>query len=123
MKKISWKKAKGGRAMEHQLEGHVDNKLAFIVNGRHSIGDFRESKKSLETDVYIRPKHYRLNRDGQTTDFRGEAKIIASDLLNGLNLEIHQANWQKGEDEAADTIKVMVEAQAFLDSLKDKRNV
>jgi|TARA_R110000851_G_scaffold47424_1_gene115079 type IV secretory pathway VirD2 relaxase len=120
MKKISWKKAKGGRAMEHQLEGHVDGKLAFIVNGRHSITDLIESKKSLKTDVYIHPKNYRLNRDGQTTDFRSEATTIASDLLNGLNLEFHQANWQKGEDEAADTIKVIGEAQAFLDSLKRK---
>ena len=120
LKKISWRKVKGGRAFEHILEGYVDDKLGFRIEGSLSVTDLRESKKSLETNEYIQPKHYKLKRDGVSLTPRIEAKTIASDLLNGLNIEKHQNNWQKGEDEAAHTLKIMEKAQAFLESLKNK---
>jgi len=113
MKKISWKKAKGGRSMEHQLEGFVGGELAFIISGRLCVQDFREMKESSE---WVPPKAYRLDINGDTT---AEAKIIASDLLNGLNVEKHQDNWQKWDDENKKSAILIRDAQKFLDSLKN----
>jgi len=118
MKKITWKNAKGGRSFEHLLEGFVDGELAFIVEGRLCVTDLRAMKLSHPTSKYVSPKHYSLNSDGP--DVKGEAKGIASDLLNGLNIEKHQANWQRGEDETAQTIKVLKDAQDFLDKLQNR---
>jgi len=112
MKKITWKKAKGGRSMEHQLEGFVDGELAFIISGRLCVQDFREMKTSSE---WVPSKVYRLDVNGNTTE---EAKMIASDLLNGLNIEKHQDNWKKWDDENKKSGKLIAEAQRFLDSLK-----
>lgn len=114
MKEITWKKAKGGRSMEHQLEGFVNGELAFIISGRLCVQDFREMKAS---SGWIAPKAYRLDTNGDTTT---EAKQIASDLLNGLNIEKHQENWQKWEDENKRSGELIRKAQEFLDSLKDK---
>ena len=94
MKKISWKKAKGGRVMEHILEGYVNNELAFVIEGRLCVSDVREMKSS---DEWVAPKHYRLDSRGDNV--RGEAKEIAYELLNNINIEKHKANWQKWEDE------------------------
>lgn len=117
MKKIKWKKPKGGRVMEHMLEGYVDNKLAFIISGSLCVTDLRESKASLKTDKYIQPKHYYM--EGKK-DIREEAKQIASDLLNGLNTEKHEANLERQRIKEEHTQKVMREAQEFLDNLKNK---
>jgi hypothetical protein len=118
MEKIKWKKAKGGRVMEHLLEGYVDNKLAFIIEGRLCVTDHRASKKSLEANgEWEHPKHYKLDYSQPREDIRNEAKTIASDLLNGINTEKHQANWQAGEDEAAATAKTIKDAEDFLTSL------
>ena len=59
MKKVTWKKAKGGRIMEHQLEGFVDGQLAFIIEGRLCITDLREMKSSSE---WVSPKSYRISK-------------------------------------------------------------
>lgn len=118
MKKIKWKKAKGGLAFEHLLEGFIDGekKSSFMIEGRGCVTDLRP----IRGEVWGHPKHYRLNSNGP--DVKGEAKGIASDLLNGLNVDKHQANWQRGEDETAHTIKVMKEAQDFIDSLTKRKN-
>lgn len=116
MKKITWKRAKGGRSMEHQLEGFVDGELAFIISGRLCVQDLRAMKAS---EKWVAPKAYRLDLNGDTTT---EAKIIASDLLNEINLEKHQANWQAWEDENKKSGELIREAQAFLDSLKEKED-
>lgn len=60
MKKIKWKKAKGGRVFEHLTEGYVDGKLAFMIEGSLCVTDLRESKASLETDTYVSPRHYHM---------------------------------------------------------------
>jgi len=109
LKKISWKKAKGGRAFEHLLEGYIDGEIAFIIEGRSCVTDLRAMKASHKTDTYVSPNHYRLSKE----DPKKEAKEIASDLLNGLNLEKHQANWQKLEDESSKTSIIIAEAKLF----------
>ncbi len=113
MKKLTWKKAKGGRSMEHQLEGFFDGELAFIIEGGLCVTDLREMKASSE---WVAPKHYRLRTDG---DRREEAKHIAYELLNGINLEEHQANWQAGKDEEEKTARVLKNAEEFLEKLKN----
>ena len=122
MKKISWRKSKGGRAFEHIKEGYVDGKLAFMIEGRLCVTDLRKSKESLETDTYIHPKHYKLDYSKDRETILKEAKTICSDLLNGLNLDIHEANYQKGEEESRKTAQIIKETQEFLDSLKEKEN-
>lgn len=117
MKKIKWKKVKGGRAFEHMLEGYVDNKLAFMISGSLCVTDLRESKASLETDKYIHPKHYHM--EGKENK-KEEAKQIAFDLLNGLNVKKHEANLERQRIKDEYTQKVIREAQEFLDNLKNK---
>lgn len=115
MKKISWKKAKGGRAFEHLLEGFVDGELAFIKEGGLCVTDLREMKAS---DTFVSPKHYPLSREGHTTF---EAKLIAHELLNGINLEQHEASRKVWEDEHNKSAEVIKKAQEFLDQLKNKQ--
>ena len=82
MKKIHWKKAKGGRIMEHLLEGFVDNEKIFIIEGRLCVSDLRPMCKAAGWQA---PKHYKLNSDSPT--YKEDAKLIAHELLNGINLE------------------------------------
>ena len=109
MKKISWRKAKGGRYAENLLEGYVNNELAFMIEGTLCVTDLRETRNP-DTE-WVLPKHYSIKD-------RDEAKQIASDLLNGINLEIHEANYQKGVAESQKTIDLLEDVRKLLDSLK-----
>lgn len=118
LKKITWKKAKGGRAFEHIKVGYVDGDKSFIIEGRLCVTDLRGT---FQYDKWESPKHYRLDSTQSHQDILKEAKEIASDLLNGLNIDKHQANWQFWEDESAKTIKILEEAQNFLNKIKNTK--
>jgi hypothetical protein len=101
LKKISWRKAKGGRCMEHLKEGYVNNELCFMIGGRAFLTDLRPINNK---DNWQPPKSYSI------TDAE-DAKRIASDLLNNLNIDEHQANLQRREDESQKTVKLLQEAE------------
>tara|TARA_R110000822_G_scaffold25937_16_gene78506 strand:+ start:748 stop:1098 length:351 start_codon:yes stop_codon:yes gene_type:complete len=110
LKKISWRKAKGGRVMEHILEGWYDGQYLFQIGGRAVVTDLRP----IRGDEWNPPRHYSI-------ESRDDAKQIASDLLNDLNEEKHQANWQAREDASAASVQLIQDARTFLDSLKNKK--
>lgn len=112
MKKISWRKAKGGRAMEHLLEGYVNNELAFIIEGRLCVTDLRP----MSGEVWEHPKHYMIE---DRNNAKEEAKQIAFDLLNGLNVEKHEENLRKEAEKQAASLKVIQDAEEFLKKLKN----
>lgn len=108
LRKISWRKAKGGRYTEHLKEGYVNNELCFMIEGRAVVTDLRPIN---DKDNWQPPKHYTI----KDTD---DAKRIASDLLNNLNIEEHQANYQKREDRSNHTAKLIKEAEEMLARIK-----
>ena len=113
MKKISWRKAKGGRAFEHLLEGFVDGKLAFVKEGGLCLSDIRDLGGL--GDDFVPPKHYPLTNE---TDKLAEAKLIAHELLNGINLDVHENSRKSWEDRHTKTANLIKEAEEFLKSLK-----
>jgi len=54
MKRIRWKKAPGGRAMEHLLEGWVDGEHQFMIEGRLCVTDLRP----MHGEEWAHPKHF-----------------------------------------------------------------
>ena len=113
MKKISWRKAKGGRAFEHFLEGFVDGKLAFIKEGGLCLSDLREM--GGYGDDFQPPKHYPLIEEGNKLE---EAKRIAYELLNSINLEAHESRRRAWEDRHIKTANLIKEAEELLKSLE-----
>lgn len=109
MEKISWKRVKGDTIM-----GYVDKEITFCIEGRLCLTDLRNMNTS---QVFIPPKHYRLNNNINEVT---EAKLIAHELLNNINLEKHEANWQAWKNEGKKTVNLLAEADAFLKSLKNK---
>ena len=107
IKKIRWKY----RASMNTWSGTYDKYERFTIEGGLCVTDHGEEENPLE---FVTSKHYRIHGDIQV------GKDIAFDLLNRLNLEIHQGNWQKWEDENLKSIKVIQEAQDFLKSLTAK---
>jgi hypothetical protein len=107
IKKIKWKY----RASMNTWTGTHDKYERFTVEGGLCVTDHGKEENPLE---FVTSKHYRIHGDIQA------GKDIASDLLNGLNLEIHQENWQKWEDENLKSIKAIQDAQDFLKSLTAK---
>lgn len=104
MKKIKWKFLR--RVNCH--EGFVDNKLAFSVEGTLCVTDLRRTHSS---PTFVSPDHYKI-----TSVENG--KQIASDLLNGLNVELHEANrlaWIAKEEETA---RVIQNADALIAKLQ-----
>ena len=112
LRKISWRKAKGGRYAEHLKEGYVNNELCFMIGGRAVVTDLRPIN---DKDNWQPPKHYTI-RDAD------DAKRIASDLLNNLNIEEHQANYQKREDDIQKTVKLIKEAEELITRIKAKNS-
>ena len=113
MKKISWKKSKGGRAFEHILEGWVGGEKCFQIEGRLCVTDLRP----INGEPWQPPVHYYIEDPNNAKE---EAKQIAYDVLNGLNKEKHEANLERQRIKDEHTRKVLEDAQAFLDSLKNK---
>jgi len=113
MKKITWKKSPGGRAFENLLEGWVDKEVAFRIEGRLCLTDLREMNSSKE---FVSPKHYRLSSVNDSTN---EAKTMAHELLNNINLEKHQLIWQNWVDEQARSARALRDADEFLEKLKN----
>jgi len=109
MKKITWKKAKGGRAFENILEGFVEGQLSFVKEGGLCLTDLRDMRSI---------KHYPLNKEGHK-EF--EAKLIAHELLNSINLEQHEASRKEMEDRNNKTADLIREAQTLLDKLKNNK--
>lgn len=115
MKKIKWKKAKGGRAFEHILEGWVDGNHWFNIEGRSCVTDLR----GIRQENWEPPKHYRID---DVENKREHAKQMAYEILNNINPEIYAENLRLQEVEAEHTRKVMQDAQDFLDRLKEKQD-
>jgi len=103
--KIRWKH----RASMNTWTGTFDKHERFVIEGGLCLTDFGDQDGNRSNF-----KRYRIHGDAQV------GKNIAFDLLNGLNLEVHQANCQKWEDENLKSVQVIQEAQAFLKSLTAK---
>jgi hypothetical protein len=104
IQKISWKY----RASMNTWTGTCNNYKRFTIEGGLCVTDHGKEENPIE---FVQSKHYRIHGDAQV------GKDIAFDLLNGLNLEVHQANWQQWEDENLKSIETMQKAEAFLKSL------
>lgn len=111
MKEITWKKVKG---LPNHLEGFVDGELAFNISGTLCVSDLRAMKASYETNTHVSPKHYKIKD-------KDDGKSIAYDLLNGLNLEKHEANWHKWEEESAKSAQFIQDSKKFLEQLRNKK--
>jgi len=105
IKKIRWKH----RASMNTWTGTVNKNERFVIEGGLCLTDFGDQEENRSNF-----KRYRIYGDVQV------GKDIAFDLLNGLNLEVHQENCQKWEDENLKSAQVIQEAQAFLKSLTAK---
>ena len=110
LQKISWRKAKGGKCMEHLKEGYVNNELCFMIEGRSCVTDLRPIKNN---DNWQPPKHYSIIDSD-------DAKRIASDLLNNLNCEEHSANLQKMIDSGKEFANTIKDAEELLTRIKAK---
>jgi hypothetical protein len=98
MKKIKWKEIKS----QNLYEGIVDGKVAFSIEGLLCLTDLRESR---ESKTYIAPKHYSITS-------KENAKQIAFDLVNNLNVDIHKENYEsllKKDIERSSRIKKLTE--------------
>src|SRR4051812_37824045 len=98
-KTIRWKEIKS----INTIEGYVGSIKRFSIQGGLCVVD-------LSTPIPY--KSYRITS-------RENAKEIAFDLLNGFNLETHEANYQAGEKRSQETVKLLAETDALLESLKN----
>lgn len=89
---------------ESQTEGFVDEELSFHISGRLCVTDLREYKTAKE---WIAPIHY-------TIESHEQGKDIANDLLNSLNVELHEANKQAWLDREQRTAKIIADADKIL---------
>ncbi len=99
--RIKWTKRYG------YVEGTINKEISFSYNCGHLI-DLRESHKS---DTYIPSKTYKAN------DLLN-AKSIASDLLNNLNLDKHEANRQGVLNKEKHFAKTLKDTEDLLEKLK-----
>jgi hypothetical protein len=113
MKKIKWKKAKGGRAFEHILEGYVDKVHFFNIEGTLCVTDLRGIKK----EPWSPPIHYNIDTKENKKE---RAKVMAHEILNNINPEFYEKIIEKQLKESMRSQKIMKDAQDFLDKLKNK---
>lgn len=109
--KIKWKKSKGGRLYENQLEGHVDGVHVFTIYGKHCVTDLRP----INGAEWKPAVHYRIKD-------KEDGKRIAHNVINGLCLEELEENLRKQKEESERTIKIMKDAEDLLKKLKEKNN-
>ena len=91
----------------------MDGEKCFHIEGRLCVTDLRP----MNGEVWEHPIHYRIE---DKENAREEGKQIAYEVLNGLNVEKHEANLEKQRVENEHTRKVMQDAQDFLDKLQNK---
>jgi hypothetical protein len=98
-KTIRWKELRS----INTIEGYVGGVKRFSIQGGLCVVDM---------STKFPYKSYRITS-------KENGKEIASDLLNGWNLEEHEANRKKWDDEHKKTAKLIKDADALLASLKD----
>lgn len=109
VKTIKWKVERGEPS---QISGYVNGEVAFHIGGSLCVTDIRASRACTGNgDDYISPSHYK-------TGSQQRGKEIAHDLLNGLNIEEHEANKQEWLNKQEQSLKVIQDAQKFLDDLE-----
>ena len=89
----------------------VEGIKCFQIEGRLCVTDLRPMKNT----PWEHPKHYLI--EDSTSNSRDKAKQMAYEILNNINPEIYEANLEKQRIESEHTIKVMKDAQDFLDNL------
>lgn len=97
-KNVKWRKYLGT-----QYEGTINGERAFEISGLLCIQDTRDIDNI---------KAYKISSVE-------EAKQIAEDLINGVNLEIHEKNYQDWEAENQKTVNLIQSTDALLKSIAD----
>ena len=122
MKKISWKHRPGMSEWEGKVITDGENVVRFVIHGSYCVtdlGDRSQEQKHFCETFQSPPDDFKMPKSYKITD-SDNGKEIAHDLLNGLNLEIHEANYQAMEDRSRESANTIAKAQEFLDSLKRK---
>lgn len=112
MKKIKWKYSKAMNC----YEGLVDGVSVFTIEGHLCLLDRRENIKSGFGKNFISPYYYRII-DPEN------GKQIAHDLLNSLNIEVHEKNRKEWEEEGERIAKLMADVDKMIKDLRAKENM
>ena len=107
MKRIVWK----ATADTNTTIGFVRGIKSFIIEGCLCLTDMRETYNTTSVEDYVAPKHYRIKD-------KVEAKKIAHELLNDLNVEVHESNYKERLAERTKSIDLINSAEELLKSLK-----
>lgn len=96
----------------YQWQGTVkgDTEPTLFVNGSLCVTDLRAQRKNTSKEW--------IPADTYSITSVEDGKMLAEDLVLGVNMEIHEANRLAWLAKEAKTARVIEDAQAFLDKLK-----
>lgn len=100
MQKIKWK----NRNSINCIEGYLNDNHIFDIEGTLCLIDLRGQ---------VPYKTYSITS-------KDNAKEIASDLINGLNTELHESNHLAWEKKSNDTAKFLQDTELLIKSLKQQ---
>lgn len=110
MRGVTWKFRQGMNTWEGTVKG--DKEPLLFIGGKLYVTDLREFRNS---ETWTSPKHYKI------TDLTLEqAKELAEDLVNNINVEKHESNRLAWIAENERSVKVIAEAQEYLNKLKNE---
>jgi len=107
MRGVTWKYKQATNTWEGTVKGDLQP-LLFIC-GKLCVTDLRESHNST---TFIHPKHYKII--GLSLK---EAKTLAEDLVNNVNIKKHEQNRINWLKEQEVTAKIIKNAEEFLKTL------
>jgi hypothetical protein len=106
MRGVTWKFKSAVNMWEGTVKG--DEEATLFVQGRGAVTDVRESRKAKD---FRHPNHYKIS----SVD---EGKRLAEDLVNGDNVEKHEANRLAWIADGERVAKLIQDADELIKKLK-----